>query len=623
LTDAVDDANVMTAGKRLVKALQRKIEQALNPNLVQDEQRVREDEQRVARENQQRVVDNTPILTIPRITDAPPIMQSRNPTAKRRLHENPRIHQRVTRHNTPGGLPLITRQAKDTNNKAQGLRRSMQICPAIASSPSPVAAPPKATSRPIPSVARQRIVTQQALNVMTIQQQVATNAAFTPSALTPHGVTHRPMKFEHYANPMVHPIMGETISSYKKLMHDPATAEVWQTAFGKEFGGMCQGDNKTGQKGTNAMFVMTHDEIAHALRAKRLFTYGNPVIDHRPQKEDPNRIRITAGGNLIKCDEEISVRTADINTAKLHWNSVISTIGARYMCLDIGNFYLTAALEYFEYMKMPLALFPAWIVEQYNLKELALNGYVHLEMRRAVWGLPQAGILANKRLRRKLAPFGYYKCVNTPGLWYHVSRPISFTLVVDDFGVKFVGKEHADHLIASIKSTYNKLTEDWTGSLYCGITLDWDYVGRTVDISMPAYIKKKLQEYQHSLPKRIQNCPYSPEPKRFGVDAQAPIEKDETAALDAKGIKRIQQIVGNILYYARAVNMTVLMALSSIAVEQTKATEKTLGRCLQLLDYLASNSEAKVRYHASDMIMNLHSDASYLSETKARSRACG
>jgi hypothetical protein len=69
--------------------------------------------------------------------------------------------------------------------------------------------------------------------------------------------------------------------------------------------------------------------------------------------------------------------------------------------------------------------------------------------------------------------------------------------------------------------------------------------------------------------------------------------------------------------------MTVLMALSPIAVEQTKATEKTLGRCLQLLDYLASNSEAKVKYHASDMIMNIHSDASYLSETKARSRACG
>ncbi len=207
------------------------------------------------------------------------------------------------------------------------------------------------------------------------------------------------------------------------------------------------------------------------------------------------------------------------------------------MCLDIGNFYLMAALEYYEYMRMPLALFPAWTMQRYKLTEHALNGYVHLEMRRAVWGLPQAGILANKRLRRKLAPFGYYKCTNTLGLWYHVSRPISFTLVVDDFGVKFVGKEHAEHLIASIKCTYQRLTEDWLGSLYCGITLDWDYVGRTVDISMPGYIKKKLQEYMHSIPRRIQKCPYSPEPKQFGAGGQAPLVPEDTAMLDAKGIK--------------------------------------------------------------------------------------
>jgi len=197
---------------------------------------------------------------------------------------------------------------------------------------------------------------------------------------------------------MVHPITGETISSYKKLMHDPATAETWQKAFGKDFGGMAQGDAKTGQKGTNAMFVMTHDEIYGVLAQKKKFTYGNPIVDYRPQKEDQYRIRITAGGNLVICESSVSVRTADLDTAKLHWNSVISTKGAKYMCLDIKNFYLTAKLDYFEYMRMPLSLFPIWTQEQYNMKELALNGYVHLEMRRAVWGLPQAGILANKRL---------------------------------------------------------------------------------------------------------------------------------------------------------------------------------------------------------------------------------
>ncbi len=317
-----------------------------------------------------------------------------------------------------------------------------------------LATPPPVTFTPIPSGARQRVVTQQAINVLTIQEKVATNNAFTPKTLMEFVVMHGSTKFKHYATLMVHPVTGETISSYRKLMNDPATAEVWQTVFEKDFGGMCQGDNKTGQKGTNAIFLTTHDEITHVLQAKKVFTYANPVVDYRAQKVDPNHIRITAGGNLIKYKEKLSVGTASMNTAKIHWNSVISADTAMYMCLTIGNFYLMAALEYYKYMQIPPTLFPIWIIEQYDLKKHDLNGFVHLEMKRAVWGLPQAGILANKWLRQKLAPFGYYECVNMPGLWYHVSRPISFTLVVDDFSIKYVGKEHADHLIASIKSTY-------------------------------------------------------------------------------------------------------------------------------------------------------------------------
>jgi hypothetical protein len=69
--------------------------------------------------------------------------------------------------------------------------------------------------------------------------------------------------------------------------------------------------------------------------------------------------------------------------------------------------------------------------------------------------------------------------------------------------------------------------------------------------------------------------------------------------------------------------LTVLMELSTIAVNQTKATKRTRERCMQLLDYLAHNADAKVHFHVSDMILNIHSDASYLSEAKARSRACG
>jgi len=89
---------------------------------------------------------------------------------------------------------------------------------------------------------------------------------------------------------------------------------------------------------------------------------------------------------------------------------------AKFMCLDIKNFYLTAALNYFEYMRMPLEFFPTWIREQYQLEQHAYKGFVHLRMERAVWGLPHAGILANKLLRKQLAPHGYHECTNTPGL---------------------------------------------------------------------------------------------------------------------------------------------------------------------------------------------------------------
>ena len=89
---------------------------------------------------------------------------------------------------------------------------------------------------------------------------------------------------------MVHPVTGATITSYKKLINNPAMAKVWQTAFGRDFGRMAQGDNKTGQKGTNVLFLMTHNKIALTLAVNKRFNYGNSVIDYRPQKEFPHCI---------------------------------------------------------------------------------------------------------------------------------------------------------------------------------------------------------------------------------------------------------------------------------------------------------------------------------------------
>jgi hypothetical protein len=123
------------------------------------------------REQEQRVIDDTPILTIPCITNAPAIMQSRNPTAKQALKTTPRIHRREIRNNTPGALPLITRGRRDRDNEVQGCRRLPCIRATLAPS-TPFMTPSPTIFTPIPSGARQRVVTQQAINVLTIQEKV-------------------------------------------------------------------------------------------------------------------------------------------------------------------------------------------------------------------------------------------------------------------------------------------------------------------------------------------------------------------------------------------------------------------------------------------------------------------
>jgi hypothetical protein len=125
------------------------------------------------------------------------------------------------------------------------------------------------------------------------------------------------------------------------------------------------------------------------------------------------------------------------------------------------------------------------------------------------------------------------------------------------------------------------------GNLHCGIKLLWDYKARTLDISMPGYIKKLLKKYKHKMPKKPQHCPYTPAPKQYGAETQAPLPEDISPKLSDKEIKEIQQVVGSILYYGRAVDITVLMALSSIASEQTQGTTNTMAKAKQLLDYLA------------------------------------
>ncbi len=106
---------------------------------------------------------------------------------------------------------------------------------------------------------------------------------------------------------------------------------------------------------------------------------------------------------------------------KIMRNSVISTPDAQFAGANIKNMYLKTPLNWYEYMRMPLNLFPDNIVDHYNLRRKTKNGFVYMEIQKGMYGLPQAGILVNKLLKKRLALHGYFEQPHTPGLWKHVS----------------------------------------------------------------------------------------------------------------------------------------------------------------------------------------------------------
>ncbi len=139
---------------------------------------------------------------------------------------------------------------------------------------------------------------------------------------------------------------------------------------------------------------------------------------------------------------------------------------------------------------------------------------------------------------------------------------------------------------------------------------------------MPGYIKKLLSKYKHCVPAWPQHCPCAPAPKQYGMAAQFPLPVNISPKLSPEEIKEIRRVIGSILYYAHAVNITVLMALRSIAIRQSNETTKMMEKAKQLLDYLATYPDRMIHFKASDIILNVHSDASYLFKPDARSRAC-
>ncbi len=207
--------------------------------------------------------------------------------------------------------------------------------------------------------------------------------------------------------------------NYQQLICNPKYKKVWNLLAANKFGCLAQGVGNC-IKGTN-MIKFIHKCKVPKSRLKDV-TYGQFVCTKRPEKAEPNQTRFTIGGDQINYPGEVATPTADLLVAKILFNSTTSTPGARFMMMDISNFYLNLPLARPEYIQIKISNIPEEIINEYNLcNKFTESGHVHIEANKGMYGLLQAGLIANELLEKQLNEHGYCQSKLTPWLWTHAT----------------------------------------------------------------------------------------------------------------------------------------------------------------------------------------------------------
>jgi hypothetical protein len=244
----------------------------------------------------------------------------------------------------------------------------------------------------------------------------ATSASVQHSASLLSHLTTDPL-WHHRANKAIHPDTGALVD-YPALLKS-SESDAWAAANANEIGNLAQGYLKRNIPGTDTIHFIYVTEIPKGRKA----TYLKIVAADKPDKAVPKRVRWTCGGDKVTYIGDVSTKTADLATAKILFNSVLSTPNAKFMTIDIKNFYLNTPMKSFEYMRIPVSQIPSDIMSLYDLHDKVHNGAVYVEIRKGMYGLPQAGRLANDRLVEHLNTHGYHQAKHTHGLFTHDTHP--------------------------------------------------------------------------------------------------------------------------------------------------------------------------------------------------------
>ena len=324
---------------------------------------------------------------------------------------------------------------------------------------------------------------------------------------------------------------------YRKLMKNPKYRPLCRNSYAKEIGQTAQVMPGLVEC-TNTIFFV--DKTAVPADRWRDVAYGEIVVDCRPEKTNPYRTILTVGGYRVNYPGYCGTPTVDLTTLKLLLDSIVSILNAKFMTIDVKGFYLNNPVAQSKYMRLKISDLPKSVVQHYNMAEKATrNGYVYVGIKRGMYGLPQSGIIVQQLLDKRLNRKGYHKSEITLGLRKHKWRPICFPLFFDYFGVKYVGKHHAEHLISVLREHY-KISHYWKVKIYLGLYLDWKYGHLKVHLSMLSYVTDALTRFLHDKPRKPQHQPYPHIKPNYGAKAQYAEAADVSPPLSIADKKNVQ-----------------------------------------------------------------------------------
>ena len=192
----------------------------------------------------------------------------------------------------------------------------------------------------------------------------------------------------------------ESRLEYRHLIEHPKFRDNWLKSGANEFYRLFQGsktetDETQKIKGANTLFWINREQVSK----NRTATYARVVVNKRLEKEEVNRTQITAGGDRLEFQGDTSTETVGLETVKMVFNSVVSTLEAKFMTIDISNMYLNTPLQEYQYMRFNINMIPQEVINHYGLKNKATNdGWVYCEIRKAIYGLKECGKLTNIKL---------------------------------------------------------------------------------------------------------------------------------------------------------------------------------------------------------------------------------